>query len=88
MDAFSLHRGDRTFFFFFSTFQRHSPSSFEKDQGRESNRNSRSTAVEKPSLLDYAYEHADSKTSATISQGRVAKSSLQQKSETPTTQKN
>ena len=43
--------------------------------------------MEKTSLLAYAYEHADSKTSATISQGRVAKSALQQKSETPTTQK-
>ena len=43
--------------------------------------------MKKPSLLAYAYEHADSKTSATTSQGRVAKSALQQKSETPTTQK-
>ena len=43
--------------------------------------------MEKPSLLAHAYEHADSKTSATISQGRVAKSALQQKSETSTTQK-
>ena len=61
VDAFSLHWGDLTFRLLFSTFQ-HSPSSFEKDQGRESNRNSCSTAVEKPSLLAYAYEHADSKT--------------------------
>ena len=70
----------------FSTFQ-HSPLGFEKDQGRESNRNSPSTAVEKPGLLAYAYEHADSKTRATTSQRRVAKSALQQKSETPSTQK-